>query len=58
MVKQIVIEVEKGIILELKRENYQEIYIKLRKANENETQPEINGHYGYKDREVTRYFFD
>lgn len=55
--KEVVIEVQKGLILEVIKENDEDLYVKIRKANECEEQPEIDGHHGYNVGESTRYIF-
>jgi len=56
--KFIVVNVEKGLILQVDRDNDREIYLTIRKAKEEEVQEKIEGHHGYKDGEVIRYFFE
>ena len=56
--KQIVVTVEKGLILEVKRDDENEIYLTIRKAREGEEQEKIEGHHGYKHGETLTYYFD
>ena len=55
--KEVVIEVEKGLILEVIKNNKEEMYVKIRTANTGEKQKEIEGHYGYKAGKNIRYIF-
>lgn len=52
------IDVQKGLIIEIVKDNGKELYIKIRKAEADEKQQEIPGHYGYKVGEYTTYCFD
>ncbi len=53
----ILIEVQKGLIIEVKRENSEELHIKVRQAEENERQQRIDGHWGYDMGETRGYYF-
>lgn len=55
---EIVVDVEKGLILEVTQNNYNQICLVIRKAKEGEKQQKIDGHFGYKAGIFTRYFFD
>jgi len=56
--KHIAVTVEKGLILEVKRDDENEIYLNIRKAKEGEEQKEIEGHYGYQYGETLIYHFE
>ena len=56
--KHIVVTVEKGLILEVNRDDEKEIYLTIRKAKEGEEQKEIEGHYGYQYGETLIYHFE
>lgn len=55
--KTVVINVEKGLILEIHKDEKDELYVKVRKAEPGEKQPEFDKHYGYNVGKDTRYIF-
>lgn len=57
-IKTVVVEVEKGLILEINRDNNKQVYLKIRKAKDGEEQEEFDMHYAYNVGSFLRYFFE
>jgi len=55
--KTVVVKVEKGLILEINRDNNKEVYLKIRKAKDGEEQEEFDRHYAYDYGSFLTYFF-
>jgi len=55
--KEVVIDVQKGLILEIIKDEKDGLYVKVRKAEPGEKQPEFDEHYGYNVGKDTRFIF-